>query len=88
MSPAKHKRDLKGSPMAYYSNEVQVRPSLLEKGLVVNKDFAGLSDNFKKIFAKDQADQRMKLPIVGYCGHRKGETAENMFAKSYRDTTI
>ena len=22
MSPAKHKRDLKGSPMAYYSNEV------------------------------------------------------------------
>ena len=56
MSPAKHKRDLKGSPMAYYSNEVQVRPKLLEKGLVVNKDFNGLSDDFKKIFAKDPED--------------------------------
>jgi len=30
----------------------------------------------------------MRLPIVGYAGHRKGEKAENMFAKSYRETTI
>ena len=30
----------------------------------------------------------MRLPIVGYGGHRKGEKAENMFAKNYRDTTL
>lgn len=30
----------------------------------------------------------MKLPIVGYAGHRKGEKAENMYAKNYRDTTL
>ena len=30
----------------------------------------------------------MRLPIVGYAGHRKGEKAENMFAKNYRQTTI
>jgi len=30
----------------------------------------------------------MRLPIVGYCGHRKGEKSENMFAKNYRETTM
>ena len=30
----------------------------------------------------------MRLPIVGYCGHRKGEKSENMFAKNYRENTI
>ena len=30
----------------------------------------------------------MKVPIVGYGGHRKGETSENMFAKNYRETTF
>ena len=30
----------------------------------------------------------MRLPIVGYCGHRKGEKSENMFAKNYRETTL
>ena len=30
----------------------------------------------------------MRLPIVGYAGHRKGERAENMFARNFRETTI
>jgi hypothetical protein len=30
----------------------------------------------------------MKLPVVGYSGHRKGEKAENLFSKSFRDTTM
>lgn len=30
----------------------------------------------------------MRLPIAGYCGHRKGEKAENMFAKNFRENTI
>jgi len=28
------------------------------------------------------------IPISGYAGHRKGETAENMFGKCFRDVTI
>jgi len=38
--------------------------------------------------ASDKQDQAMRLPIVGYCGHRKGEKSENMFAKNYRETTM
>jgi len=30
----------------------------------------------------------MKIPIVGYTGHRKGETAENLFGQNYRASTI
>lgn len=30
----------------------------------------------------------MKLPVVGYSGHRKGEKAENMYSKNFRDTTL
>ena len=30
----------------------------------------------------------MKLPVVGYTGHRKGEKAENIYAKNYRDSTL
>lgn len=30
----------------------------------------------------------MRLPVVGYAGHRKGLKAENVFAKSFRDATI
>ncbi len=30
----------------------------------------------------------MRLPVVGYSGHRKGLKAENVFAKNFRDATI
>ena len=52
------------------------------------ENFDDLPENFKRLFTDDDQDQNMKLPIVGYGGHRKGEKAENMFAKNYRDTTI
>ncbi len=28
------------------------------------------------------------IPIAGYCGHRKGETSENLFGKAFREITI
>ena len=65
-----------------------MKPAVLERNFTSNKDFDSLPENFKKLFTEDQKDQKMKLPIVGYGGHRKGEKAENMFAKNYRDTTI
>lgn len=88
LSPEKRQRDLNASPLAYHAKEVQVRPKLLEKGLASNGEFQNLSPGFQRVFSEDKADQAMKLPVVGYCGHRKGEKAENMFAKNYRDTTL
>ena len=88
MSPKKHTRDLKGSPLQYYQDQVQLKPKLLESGLANKKEFQDLPVTFKQLIADDPADQAMRLPIVGYCGHRKGEKSENMFAKNYRETTL
>lgn len=64
-----------------------MKPGVIEKGLATNKNFANLSDGFKRIFTADAKELTMKIPIVGYTGHRKGEKAENMFAKNFRENT-
>ena len=53
LSPVKHARDLKGSPMAYYTNQVQVKPGVLERNFTSNRDFDNLPENFKKLFTED-----------------------------------
>lgn len=88
MSPQKYSRHLNGSPMMTHSNKTQIKPAMLEKNLTGNQNYEKLPENFKKIFTEDMKDQQMKIPIVGYAGHRKGEKAENMYAKNYRDTAI
>ena len=65
-----------------------MKPKLLESGLAVNPEFQNLSVGFKQALCRDETDQHMRLPSVGYCGHRKGEKSENMFAKNYRETTM
>lgn len=65
-----------------------MRPRLLENNFTSNKEFDQLPENFKKLFTNDEKEQQMKLPVVGYGGHRKGFESENMFAKNFRDTTI
>ena len=41
------------------------------------------------MFGEDANDEMtLKLPIVGYTGHRKGDKSENIFGKNYRTTTI
>ena len=88
MSPQKYSRHLNGSPMLTYSSKTQIKPAMLEKNLTGNQNYEKLPENFKRIFTEDMKDQQMKIPIVGYAGHRKGEKAENMYAKNYRDTAI
>ena len=89
MSPKHNRRDLNGSPLMYQSDAVQVKPSVLESKVMGKKEFNNLSEPFKQIFSSsDKRDQHMRVPIVGYGGHRKGETSENMFAKNYRETTF
>jgi len=65
-----------------------MKPKLLESGLAAKPEFQNLPPRFKELMATDARDQSMRLPIVGYCGHRKGEKSENMFAKNYRETTL
>lgn len=85
-APSEFKRDLNGSHLQYQAREVAVKPAILEKGLASNENFARLSDGFKRVFTEDNADRHMKIPVVGYTGHRKGEKAENMFAKNFRES--
>ena len=88
LSPRNYASHLNGSPMMNNSNKVQIKPTLLERNLAGNRDFETLPENFKQIFTGDTKDQQMKIPIVGYGGHRKGETSENIYAKNYRDAAM
>jgi len=47
-----------------------------------------LSDGFKKVFAKDKADEKMIIPITGYGGHRRGDRSQNFFGKSFREDSL
>lgn len=87
-APCEFKRDLNGSHMQYQAREIAIKPSVLEKGFATNDNFARLSDGFKRVFTEDNAERGMKIPIVGYTGHRKGEKAENMFAKNFRESSM
>ena len=60
---------------------MQVKPRLIESGLAAKPEFQNLPERFKELMSTDREDINMRLPIVGYCGHRKGEKSENMFAK-------
>lgn len=88
ISPIKHKRDLNGSPLINAAKDVQLRPLLIENGFADNPKYHKLPANFKRLFVNEYSDSAMKLPIVGYAGHRKGEKAENMYAKNYRECTM
>lgn len=89
MSPFNQRRDLNGSPLQNATKDVQVKPSLIEQNLIHQDKYKTLSEGFQKVFThKDTEDQSMRLPVVGYAGHRKGLKAENVFAKNFRDASI
>lgn len=89
MSPFRGRRDLNGSPLQNAAKDVQIKPHLLDTNLASNHDFKMLSDGFQRVFTeRDSSDQDMRLPVVGYAGHRKGLKAENVFAKNFRDASI
>jgi len=85
-APCEFKRDLNGSHLQYQAREIAVKPTVLERGIAANVNFASLSDGFKRVFTEDNGDRNMRIPVVGYTGHRKGETSENMFAKNFRES--
>lgn len=82
-----------GFPYSQQPSEVniknfEVKPRLLESSLSQRKEFHMLSDGFKQIFAQDQDDEKIVLPISGYGGHRRGDRSQNFFGKSFRDSSL
>lgn len=69
-------------------NDFDVKPRILESKLCQSRDFANLSDGFKKIFVNDRKDQKMILPVAGYGGHRRGDRSQNFFGKSFRESSL
>lgn len=67
-----------------------MRPRILQANFGDSLKFQNLSSGFQKVFTKEEGrdEHALKLPIAGYTGHCKGQKAENVFAKSYRDTAI
>jgi len=57
MSPKKHMRDLKGSPLSYFGDQVQMKPKLLESGIANKPEFQNLPENFKKLMSNDKGDE-------------------------------
>lgn len=54
-SPVPHRRDLNGSPLSHVKT-IQIKPKLLEGGLLNNSSFMKLSPSFQKIFTSDEKD--------------------------------
>jgi hypothetical protein len=65
-----------------------VKPKVLESRVSTQQKFFNLSDGFKKVFSNDTADQNMVVPVCGYGGHRRGDSSQNFFGKSFKETTI
>jgi len=65
-----------------------VKAKVLESKVGARDQFFNLSDGFKKVFSNDAIDQKMVVPVVGYGGHRRGDTSQNFFGKSFKETTI
>ena len=56
-------------------NFVNVKPRLFEDGFAENKTFLNISEGFKRLFSADKKDRNMVIPISGYLGHRRGDSA-------------
>ena len=70
------------------TNKSAVKPKVLESKVSSQQKFFNLSDGFQRVFSNDKSDQKMVVPVVGYGGHRRGESSQNFFGKSFKETTI
>jgi hypothetical protein len=54
------------------------------------QDYQGMSDNFKNIVDKntDLTKKPIKLPAVGYTGHRPGNKAQNFYGKPFKECSM
>lgn len=65
-----------------------IKPKVLESKVSSQEKFFNLSGGFQQVFSNDTKDQKMVVPVVGYGGHRRGESSQNFFGKSFKETAI
>ena len=73
-----------------------LRPKLNTKDMTENEDFQNLTETQKSALntsvyranlgLPDNAE--MKIPVVGYTGHRMGYRSQNFYGKNFKDCSI
>lgn len=77
-------------------NTLDVSPLKAKLRSVSNYDLRGtaqyqrLSDGFKTVVDKntDLTKKDVKLPVVGYTGHRPGNKAQNFYGKPFKECSM
>jgi len=73
-----------------------LRPKLNTKDIAENPDYISLTDNQKSALTSTKYREmlglpdktEMKLPVVGYTGHRMGYRSQNFYGKNFKDCSI
>ena len=73
-----------------------LRPKLNTKDIAENPDYIGLSETQKSALTSTKYREmlglpdktEMKLPVVGYTGHRMGYRSQNFYGKNFKDCSI
>ena len=73
-----------------------LRPKLKTQDIIENQDYNKLSQTQKSVLTSGSYIQalglpdknEMKLPVVGYTGHRMGYRSQNFYGKNFKDSSI
>lgn len=73
-----------------------LRPKLNTKDIIENEEYHKLSETQKSVLTSGAYLQElglpdkseMKLPVVGYTGHRMGYRSQNFYGKNFKDCSI
>lgn len=79
-----------------FFNVNPLRPRLKDRDVRQTDDFATLSAGMQIAMTSQKAreeqglpdNQQVKIPVVGYTGHRMGYRSQNFYGKNYRDCSI
>lgn len=71
-----------------FFNVNPLRPRLQERDIRQNDEFGTLSAGFQIAMNKTGGNQEVKVPVVGYTGHRMGYKSQNFYGKNFRDCSI
>jgi hypothetical protein len=79
-----------------YFNFNPMKPRLKDVDIQTTSDYANASNGFKAACTSTNFRQTqglpdngdMKIPVVGYTGHRTGHKSQNFYGKGFRDCAI
>lgn len=76
-----------------FFNVNPLRPRLNVRDARANESYNQVSDGFKKTVDpyntnENEEQKEVRIPIVGYKGHRVGYKAQNFYGKNFRDCAI